>query len=203
MLRVTVGIVCNPLYLRHVNINLAGFNFICTGAAFLYPIIYILTDAIAFISTRKIAILLVMFSTLCDGLYSLLSYAVTTLSMPLNLSDIELAHNNAINIIGAHILKLFIHGFLASVIAAIVELLIFIYFLGKLHSFILSTMTSIIITLAVHNTITDSIMLRNGPNKWFIIVTNLGLNITIMLIYSIIISFLISINKRYKITKNY
>lgn len=198
MVCITLKLLCNLLYFRHINFNIFNVNIICLGAAFFYSLIYIINDAIAFIGNRKIATIIIIVGTLCDGLYSYIPHFMEQLSTPIGMSSVEISNNNAINQVGPHIFMLFVHGSIASIVAAVFELMIFTYFIERINSFTISTMISITVVLLFHNLITDNMMLYNAPDKWSIIFVNLGLNISIMFFYSIVVSMILSINRRHK-----
>ena len=82
MIYVTLKLVCNPLFLRQIQVNIGMFDYYsikCVGSAFIYSLIYIVSDMIVMLSNRKSAIIIVCFGIFCDGLFSALLQIVSSI----------------------------------------------------------------------------------------------------------------------------
>lgn len=198
MLYVTLKVICNPLFFRQIEFTLTFINYSVnlTGAAFVYSFIYIISDIIVLLSNRRYAIFIILFGIVCDGLFSYIMYFTSTISTPPFLSNMILMNTLAVNTIGANMWSLFYHGLLAASIAAVAELLIFSILYKKIHSFFVSTVTSVIVTLISHNLFNDYFMLKDNPEHWGLIIHNLTVNIIIMVIYATIISTILFIKAK-------
>ena len=203
MLYITLKITCNPLFFRQININLLfiNYDFKILSSSLTYPLIYVISDLIVLISNRRSAIFIVLTGILCDGMFSCAWHFVSTIDVPQVMTTTELIKTTAINIIGTDVWRLFYHGLLASTIAAIAELLIFSALYTKIKSFFISTIISVIITLAFHNIITEYQMIKNEPDAWFLIIHSLSINITIMIIYALTVSIFLKIKSKLLITR--
>ena len=198
MLYITLKVVCNPLFFRQVEFYLEFIKYPIklTCSAFVYSLIYVVIDMIVVISNKKYAIFIILFGTICDGLFSGVHYFVSTIDVPIIMSNTELIKTATINTLGSNMWSLFSHGLIASMVAAIAELLIFAYLYKKVNSFFISTVTSVIVTLVTHNVITDYPMLKHEPDFWLLIMHNLVINISIMIIYATIVSGFLMIRVR-------
>ena len=137
-------------------------------------------------------------STLTMGQFCTLiyTYHVTKLQMPVITSSVQQLNTNYINQLGPQIWRLYYHGVFAAIIAAIAEVIIFGFIFKKSSNFFISTVTSVIIILLVHNTITDYPLLKSDPNAWKIIFNGVSMNVSVMMIYAAIISIILYILKR-------
>lgn len=203
MLYVAFKLTCNTLFFRQTMIHIPIINMdlrvVCS--AFVYPAIYVISDGIVALSSRKLAIVTIIVGTTCDGLFSWATNSVTTLSLP-NMSHDQLLNSLAINQIGPQVWKLYYHGLVAAITAAIAEVIIFSFIFQKIKNFFISTIISVVITLLAHNTITDYPMLRSDPDAWRVIFNGLSINITIMALYAAVVSiFLYLLKKRFYANK--
>lgn len=197
MLYVTCKLTCNPIFFRQTEFNLPFINyyFKITCAAFIFPSIYVLSDTIVAFTNRKIAILIIIFGIICDGVFSYLVSYFSNHPLPSVISPHELLNTNAVNVIGLQMWPLFYHGVMASAIAAIGEAIIFSFFYKKINNFFISTITSIMIILVIHNLITDYPTLRAEPDVWQIIVDNWIMNTFFMIMYTLIVVMFMEFRK--------
>lgn len=197
MLYVAFKLTCNTLFFRQTNIHLPLFNMelrvVCS--AFVYPAIYVISDGIVALSSRKLAIATIIVGTICDGFFSWATSSITSLNLP-SMSNDQLLNSLAINQIGPQVWKLYYHGLIAAITAAIAEVIIFSIIFKKIKNFFVSTIISVVITLLAHNTITDYPMLRSDPNAWRIIFNGLSINIAIMALYAALVTILLYVIKK-------
>jgi len=198
MLYITLKVICNPLFFRQVEFYLEFIDYHAklTCSAFIYSLIYVLSDMIVVISNKRFAIFIIIFGVLCDGLFTGIVHFVSTIDVPSVMSNTELIKTAAVNTLGSDMWRFFSHGLFASVAAAIAELLIFAYLYKKINSFFVSTVTSVVITLVTHNVILDYPMLKHEPDFWLLIMHNLAVNISIMIMYAAIVSIFLTIRVR-------
>lgn len=163
MLYVTCKLVCNSLFFRQVDISILFFpNPIkLTCSAFLYPIIYILSDLIIALSNKRFAIILALFGIFCDGFFSFCVSHISYLAISSVMSATELINTNAVDLVGRPMWQLYYQGLIAATFAAIFEILMFSILFKKYKNFIVSTVISVIITLIIHNLINDYHMLKH------------------------------------------
>lgn len=197
MLYVTCKLVCNPIFFRQTNFNLPyiDYHFKFTCAAFIFPSIYVLSDAIVAFTNRRIALMVIAVGIICDGLFSYLISYFASLDMPAIMSKSELLYNNSVNAIGIQLWPLFYHGLVATIIAAISEALIFSFLYKKINNFFISTILSICIILVIHNLITDYSSLRHEPDAWRIIIDNWIINMSFMILYSFLVVIVMRVRK--------
>lgn len=197
MMYVTCKLVCNPIFFRQTNFNLPylayHFNFTC--AAFIFPSIYVLSDVIVALTNRRIALIVVAVGIICDGLFSFLISYFSNMDMPLVMSKSELLYNNSVNVIGTQMWPLFYDGLVATIIAATSEALIFSFLYKKMNNFFISTISSICIILVMHNLITDYPALRHEPDAWRIIIDNWIMNMSFMVLYSLLVVIIMKMRK--------
>ncbi|MEN9390781.1 MAG: hypothetical protein RL017_78 [Pseudomonadota bacterium] len=203
MLYVAFKLTCNTLFFRQTlfNIPFTHINIRIVSSAFLYAGIYVISDGIVAISNRSITILVIIIGVICDGLFSGLTYLITTLHMPQINSALQQINTNAINQLGPEFWQLYYHGVIAAITAAIIEVIIFSFIFKKSNNFFISTISSVIIILFAHNTITDYPLLKSDPHAWRIILNGLGMNISVMAIYAAIITIILGILKKYNLKK--
>lgn len=198
MLYVTCKLTCNPLFFRQslFTIPFTHHQIRIVSSAFVYPAIYVISDAIVAVSNRMITIFIIIIGVVCDGLFSGMTNLVTTLQMPHINSLIQQANTNAVNQLGSQFWQLYYHGVIAALTAAILEVLIFSFIFRKSRNFFISTIASVIIVLLAHNTIADYPLLKSDPNALTIIFNGIGMNVSVMAIYAALISVVLLIVKR-------
>ena len=150
--------------------------------------IYAISDLIVLLSNRTLGSAIAIFGIMCDGFFSGVISKISTLSIPVTMSTPELLNTNSVNAFGSRMWSLFYHGAAAATIAAIIEILLFVFIFKKSRNFIISTVTSVAITLIFHNIINDYQMLKHEPDVWRIIIDNWIMNVIIIFIYACIIS---------------
>lgn len=201
MFYVTCKLACNPMFFRQAEftVPLIQYHMKITCAAFIFPAIYVISDAIIALTNRKIGGLIIIFGIICDGIFSYGISYFAKLEIPAIMSKTELLNTTSINIIAVQMWPLFYHGVIASAAAAIGEALIFSFIYKKLNNFFISTIASIIITLVIHNLITDYPILRDEPDAWHIIINNLLMNTSFMMVYTLIIVIFMRIHETLKL----
>lgn len=200
MMYVTFKLACNPMFFRQAQffIPLTHHNMKITCAAFIFPGVYVISDAIIALTSRKIGFIIITFGIICDGLFSYGVNYFASLGLPTVMSKTELANSLAVNVVGIQMWPLYYHGVIATSVAALSEALIFSFVYKKIKSFFISTISSITIILVIHNLITDYPMLKHEPDVWHIIINNWLMNISFMTIYTLIIILGIKIRKNLK-----
>ena len=190
MLYISCKLICNPLFFRQIDISVIFFSEPkkITCSALIYPLIYAISDLIVLLSNRFLGSLIAVFGVICDGIFSGVISRISTLPIPVTMSNSGLLNTNAVNAIGLRMWPLFYHGAVAATIAAVAEILLFVLVFKKSKNFIVSTVASVAITLIFHNIINDYQMLKHEPDVWRIIIDNWVMNVTIVFIYACIIS---------------
>jgi uncharacterized PurR-regulated membrane protein YhhQ (DUF165 family) len=197
MLYVTAKVVCNPMFFRVSDMEILGVHMRFSTAAFIYPLIFILSDVMAYVENRGKAIFVVFIGVACDAFFSYALYSASLFPMAHGMAPTEVIHSNAIDVIGHLMPSLWYHGVIASLIAGTAEILIFSWLLKKIKNFALTTIISVAITLAVHNTIMDYQILKEYPDAIWRILSNYTLNMTVVIVYTLIIATILFIrNKR-------
>lgn len=168
-----------------------------TYAALIYPLVYVLLDRIYVIFGTKLTIYLMLFSVFLDGFVSFLIYSASFFPIDSTLSMTDMAHTNSIHNLSYGIISLFWHGLLGSIIAYTAELLFFSFLYQKIfkNNFIFSSILSICTTLFIHNVISDYNMFSDSTNRWNLILSNYIINVSMIIIYSIIIGLIRTKNK--------
>lgn len=197
MLYISFKLICNPIFFRQIELSIPPitYNLKVVGSALIYPFIYILSDVIVALSNRKTTIIIIVAGIICDGIFSFVVSRISNFALPSNLSGQALANTLAINQVGGQMWLLFIHGCIAALVVAIIEIIIFAALLKRLNNFFISTLISVVVTLVSHNLITDYPMLRQQSDAWGLIFHSLSINITIMFIYTTIVSLVLKIFK--------
>ena len=197
MLYITCKLSCNPIFFRQTDFNFPfiNYHFRFTCAAFIFPAIYVINDAIVAFTNRRIALVIIVVGIACDGLFSYLISYFSSLGLPKLMSETEALNNSSVNIIGLQMWPLFYHGLVATIIAAVSETLIFSFIYKKINSFFISTNLSICIILVMHNLITDYSSLRHELDAWRIIIDNWLVNMSFVLFYTFIVVGVIKIRK--------
>lgn len=204
MLYVAFKLTCNTIFFRQILFHVPLTNVVLrlVSSSFIYPAIYVISDAIVAISNRKLAIIIILLGIFCDGLFSFLTFYMTTLQLP-TMEINQQINSSYINHLGSQVWSLYCHGLLATIFASIAEVIMFNLIFKKSSSFFISTLISVIITLVAHNTITNYPMLKGDPEAWRIIFNGLSINISIMTIYAIVVSIILYLIKALKIIKKY
>jgi hypothetical protein len=190
MLYVTCKLVCNPLFFRQVDISFffSASPLKLNSSAFVYPGIYVLSDLIVVLSSRRFGILIAIFGIICDGIFSFTVSHISGLPLPSMMSKTELLSTTSVNTLGLQMWPLYYQGLIAATIAAIAEILIFSTIFKRLDNFVIATVASVVITLVFHNVINDYQMLKHEPDVWRLIINNWMVNITILFVYAVIIA---------------
>lgn len=204
MLYVAFKLTCNPMFFRQtiIKLPLLSWDLKIVCSAFVFPAIYVMSDVITALSNRKLAITIIIIGAVCDGIFSFAVDSITSLRIPNNISGLQALNTQYINHLGPQVWSLYYHGVIASVVTAIVEVFIFSFVLKKSKNFFIATITGVIITLLIHNTITDYPLLRLDPDAWKIIFNGIFVNVSIMVIYASIVSTILWLIKKEKIILN-
>lgn len=195
MLFVSTKLACNPLFSRQMDLHLSlplirlDYTFKVTCSALIYPLIYILSDLIVLVTNKKTAIIVTLFGIFIDGLSSALFTYIAHKPLPMNMSETERVTSQSFNAISIHMWQLFNSGLIANIVVAIVEIIMFAFFLRKINNFFISVMVSIIVTLAIHYPLTDYRVLSHEPDALHILLHNFATNVAIMSIYAIFVTF--------------
>lgn len=190
MLYVACKLVCNPLFFRQIELSIIflAHPLKLTGSALIYPLIYILSDLIVALTNKKTAVIIALFGIFCDGIFSFTTSYISASAIPPVMSPTELANATAVNIFGINMWAFYYHGVIAAIVAAIAEILIFATLFKRMKNFLVSTLTSVIVTLVVHNLINDYQMLKHEPDVWSLIINNWLVNITVIFVYTLIVT---------------
>jgi uncharacterized PurR-regulated membrane protein YhhQ (DUF165 family) len=199
MLYVTAKVVCNPMFFRVTDVDIWGLVFRFSAAALIYPLIYILSDVLVYLENRNKAIIVVIIGIICDGLFSYALSLSHMLPHAQAMAPNEALHSNAIDIIAPLMPALWYHGILATLIAGIAEILLFSFLLKRIKNFGLSTVISVATTIAIHNATLDYQILKEYPDVMWRIISNYSLNMTVVIIYTIIISIILSVRKKQRV----
>lgn len=168
---VSVSISCDPLFFRQT--ELFGITF--TASSFLYAGLYAISDAVARVAGSTVAVMIVLFDKVSDGLYSYLNYFATKLPYPTHFFGTGKHVTDAVNTIGQHLPMLYYNGLFVSALAAVIEVLIFSKIYSKINNFFFATIFSTTITLLLHDIPSDYLTLRHLPNVWQIVWGNFAI----------------------------
>jgi hypothetical protein len=148
MLMVMIKCVSNIIFFRQIVLSiLPSIQLTIASSAIIYPLFYIINDLILAITNKKIAIIIMIFATICNGIFA--SY----------ISYIDLIPDNLPWL-------LFRNDIIGTLITNILELLLFGYIVTKIKNFFLSAFVSTALTLSTHNFIAYYFTLHKN-NNWF------------------------------------
>ncbi|TNF65469.1 MAG: hypothetical protein EP298_12160 [Gammaproteobacteria bacterium] len=198
MFYVTCKITTDPLFFRTHMFHFFDYSMLISFSAFIFPLVYVLSDLIVFLKGRLIAIYVVLIGTFCDGFFSYSVYASSFFSQPTFPAEQvqQASRSYAVDTLSSGFPPLWYHGLIASIITAIVEVIIFSFFLKKLKRFSSATIISISITLISHNLFLDYPMVKAGYMTWSRVINNLIFEISIIIVYAIIIDIFILFTTR-------
>lgn len=196
MLYVTCKITCDPMFFRQIDIPIPFTHNIMkiSSSVLLYPLTYVICDAIVAICNRSTIVAVVLIATFCDGIFSLLIHVVTNLAMPTVLSQTQLNYANAVNLLAPKMWALYYHGIIGSLTAIFGEIYLFSVLFRRIKSFLLSTLISVSTLLMVHNVLTDYPVLRGDADAWHIVANNIMFNISFLFIYLTLIYLVAKLN---------
>ena len=205
MLYVTVKIACDILFFNHLEIHFFSLILKPTQSAFLYPVIFILLNWILLIHGKNKAFFIVIASMLMDGIFSLLVYSAHFVPTPdLNLRESLLT--NGVHYISQDIWALFYHGFLGSISAYILEILLFLFIFKRFKKYWISTVLSVTITMFAHHLICDyPVFARQSNHPLYLTLSNYLLSVSLLISYIlalVILEKLLRNNKKFNITFN-
>lgn len=205
MIYVTCKLLCNPIFFRQTEfiVPYLNYQFKITCAILVFPLTYILSDGITVITNRKIAIIIIMFGIICDGIFSCVINFISLFSLPHQMSSTELLNTQSINNIGGQMWKLYYYGVIASAVASIFEVIIFSFLYKKIKIFFISTVISIVLIITVHNLITDYYTLSSEKDVWQIVLHNWMMNISFMLIYILLYVVAVGMYKWLKFNRTF
>lgn len=197
LLYMTLKLACDPLFFRTIEITIFGHSFMSMASSTIFSSTYALSDMIAFMKGRYIAIMVIIAATLCDGIFSYLIYFAGQMKIPnFTAHDVgDLNNTLAINHIAEQLPKLWHNGIIASLVTAIIEVIIFTTLLKKIKNFAISTICSVSIVLITHNILLDHQMLKSFDDQWEKIFTGFFLNMILVIIYALLVQAFISFYK--------
>ena len=198
MLYITFKLTCNPLFFRQITISLdfLSLNLKILSSSLIFSVTYMLSDMILTVSNRRTAIAIAVIGILSDGVFSFIISFVSQLPIPSEMMALQLKNTYAVNQFGSQVWSLFVHGMFATILSNVAEILIFERIFRKIKSFFVSSISSVLLILLCHNVINDYPMLREQASHWQIIFDGILVNISVMVVYALIFSFIIQFRKR-------
>lgn len=195
MLYVTINTISDFLFFRQVTISHYGsFATISpSAAAFSWPLTYIISDVVLVISKRKFALFIIGFGTFCDALFGLLLQWIPDT----NSSVLGRGIVHSLNLLGPYVWLLVYTGIISTVLTAILEIIIFSAVYKKLDKFVTSAIVSITVTLLIRTFIGDYFTIKNEPNVIKILISNLVINIIVLICYMLLLKVSIKLFKLY------
>ena len=144
MLYVTCKLSCNPMFFRQAAflIPMLDYKIKINCSSLIFPAIYIISDVITYLTSRKSAICVILFGILCDGVFSYSTSYVASLDIPSISSVNQITILNAVNHVSYQMWLLYYSGVFAAMIAAIGEVILFSFLFKKVNSFFVSTTIS-------------------------------------------------------------
>ena len=190
MLFVTAKLICNAWFMNHVELDLGFVTLQMTQSAFSYGLVFILLDLIFIFYGRRNALYVIFLGMLMDGVYSGALYTTHLWVVPAGLSQPELATTLASHVISERTWWLFFNGIIASAITYVLELFLFALLFDKVFKkkLFLASVTSVGITLAIHNGILYSRMFKGDPDLWRIYFSNYAMDMTFVFMYAVVVS---------------
>ncbi len=188
LLYLTLSLACDPLDFRLISIGSYSF----TGAAFIFPALYIVLDSITRTSGKYMAIRLVFFFHLFDGLFTYLLYTINLLPAPTTFKFF-----NAYLSIVSPMPRLFWSGIIGAILSGIVEVLIYAFLQNKIKSFFISSVSATILIMLAHNLPTDYLTFHKlYPNIYMhLIIFNFSVNCLSVIVCSLMLSMFFSKQK--------
>ena len=198
MLLVTAKLMCNPLFMNRIGINLFGYDLLVTQSAFTYGLVFVMTDLCAAVFGLKQAYIVVLFATMMDGLYSFGIYSVSFFSIPASIHPQYLDVTQAIHTLAVPTFTLFSGGVIASLITYLAEVTLFSFLFKKVFkdNLFLSSTIAIASTILFHNLILYPIAMNDKANLWKYFWGNFILDMAFVIVYTLICSFFFKRGKR-------
>jgi uncharacterized PurR-regulated membrane protein YhhQ (DUF165 family) len=196
---IVAKIICDPLFMNQIELNVGFMNLHITQSTMSYGLVFILVDLIFFYCGRRTAIIVLFTGILLDGLYSYAVYSVGFFPIPYG----TISHSALPNVLAIHQLadatwRLWAYGIIASSVTYLLELLMFGWLIKSVFksNFFLSSLVSVTLTMTVHNYILYSNMFKSRTEFWNIYLSNLAVDITIVLIYSSLVTLFVLLHRR-------
>lgn len=192
MLYISLRITCNILFFRPIDfhIPIMGYQIKVISSVFLYPLLYVICDLLSVISSKKLIIVIILTGTFCDGLYSFLTYIISTCSLPHLTKPNELNFINAANLIAPRMWVLYYKSVLASIITTFAEVILFTFILKKIRNINFSIIISVATVIIVHNLILNYPMLKRYGNASNMIISGATIEIIFLIFYTYVVSFI-------------
>lgn len=184
----TLSLACDPLDFRLISYH----QYIFTGAALIFPALYIISDLITRVCGRYMGVRLILLFHVFDGLFTYVLYWINLLPSPINFKLM-----NSFQSIFSPMPRLFWSGILGDLIAAVVEILIYAYIQQRTKNFFIASVSAAIIILFAHNLPTDYFTFHKiFPNIYGqLIIFNFTINCLTVIIFSLALSVLLHFNK--------
>jgi uncharacterized PurR-regulated membrane protein YhhQ (DUF165 family) len=203
---ITAKIICDPLFMNQIELNLGFMSLHVTQSTMSYGLVFILVDLIFFYCGRRIAIIVLFAGILLDGLYSCAIHSVGFFPIPYStISHATLPNVLAIHQLASPIWSLWAYGIIASSVTYLLELLVFGWLIKSVFNsnFFLSSIVSVTLTMTVHNYILYSEMFKSRAEFWNIYLSNLTVDISIVLFYSTAVTIFVMLHKKFKKFKKF
>jgi len=201
MLLVTAKLMCNPLFMNRIGINLFGYDLLVTQSAFTYGLVFVMTDLCAAVFGLRQAYIIILFAMLMDGIYSFGIYSVSFFSIPSTIDPQYLDVTQAIHTLSMPTLTLFSGGAIASLITYLAEVTLFSFLFKRVfkENLFLSSTVAIASTILFHNLILYPIAINDKANLWKYFWGNFILDMAFVIVYTLICSFFFKRGNRKKI----
>ena len=153
----------------------------------LYPALFPMLDMLTRILGKSVVIPMIVIFHFCDFIFSYALFLINLMPHP------ETFHNvQAFNIVITPIPRMFWAGILGSLIAGILEVVIYAYFQTRIKNFFIATYLSTAIVIIGHGLPTDYFaFIKAFPTQvWSLVISNTTINILILSMYVLISSVL-------------
>ena len=188
---ITFSLACDPLAFRLISV----FGITISGSVMLYSGLYPMLDMLTRLLGKYLVIVMIVIFHFCDFLYSYALYLVNSMPHPASF-----VHLQAYNIVITPIPRMFWAGIIGSVIAGIIEVLLYAVMQKHIKKFFIASFISTAIVVIGHGLPTDYFAFEKiYPNQvWHLVFANIGMNIVILTVYITIASLVMkAIGKQY------
>lgn len=186
---ITISVSCDPLAFRLVHL----FSIDCSGAALLYAGLYSLLDLLTRMSGRVMVIKLIFVFHFCDFLFTYLLYGINQLPAPGIFQNLA-----AYNLIIAPLPRFFWAGILGSLIAGIVEVIVYSFLQKRIKNFFVSSFLATIFILCAHDLPTNYIGLKKQfPLDYqHLMFVNFAMDVFSLLIFTSVIALILKFSSK-------
>lgn len=177
LIYLTFSLACDPLAFRLITVG----GVTISGSVMLYSALYPMLDMLTRLLGKYLTIVLIIIFHFCDFLYSYALFLVNQMPHPASFHLLQ-AYNTVITPIP----RMFWAGIIGSVVAGIVEVLLYALMQNRIKNFFIASFISTAIVVLGHGIPTDYFAFEKiFPHQvWHLVMANIGMNIVILSIYT-------------------